>query len=130
MASLRDEILADIEEAFEVGLGDIPRPCTYYSIQGINPSYDPDDGSIVRPQSPNFTFNAIFTDILERVQADIPIQKKDRLIIFPSSYILPSLAKINDYVIDENSVEYHVKAVGIDPAGAHYELHIRPFNVA
>jgi len=127
MASLRDEIQADLVEAFQVDLDDIPRPCTYTSLAGANPSYNPDNGIITRPQDTVFYFDPVFTGIVESLKDDVPVQEKDMLMIFPSSYMTIE-PRINDTVLDENNVIFAVVAGVNDPAQAHYELHIRPIS--
>ena len=58
---------------------------------------------------------------------DSPILSIDRIVIFPS-LDLPVEPSVNDRIVDDSSNEWSVLGISKDPAGAHYELHVRPAN--
>ena len=127
MASLRNEILSDLEEAFVVDLGDIPTPVEYSAYLGRSPSYDPNgNGDIIRPPATVYNFNAVVDGEVVKEQFNTPVLERDVQLILPSSY-LPTKPYINDTVkvIATNTV-YTVVAIVNDPANAHYTFLARP----
>jgi hypothetical protein len=108
MASLRDEIQADLVEAFNEDLGDIPVPITYTAI-GVGE---------------NHTLKAVKAGASGRLYDDIPVMERDAMFIFPTSF-LPIEPEINDEVT-EGAMIYRIIATKVDPAKGAYVLHARP----
>lgn len=57
---------------------------------------------------------------------DSVIESTDKKAIFPQ-LDLSFIPKINDYITD-NVKKWRVVGVSVDPANAHYELHVRPID--
>lgn len=125
MESLRDEIQNELTTAWKEDILDIARPCTYKSFQGKNSSFDPDSKIITRPVAQNFHFDAVFYKKFKQLKDDVPIQKGDQKVVFPTSFMSVSPA-VNDKLIDEYDIEHQVMAEATDPAHAAYYLHLRP----
>lgn len=56
---------------------------------------------------------------------DYPILSIDFVLIFPTK-LIDFVPKIEDKLIDENQVEYEIKAINQDSMDAHFELWVRP----
>ncbi len=137
MGSLRDEISDDVTEMFTSDLDDIPVPCTYVSFDG-NPNYDPANKAVshatnvtrellVVVDSFSFSRSSAMTNYTD----DHTVLSIDLVFIFPSSQMTGLIPKVKDYVINTlTNAKYDVVGLIDDPAGAHYELHVRPIEVA
>lgn len=58
---------------------------------------------------------------------DSTILSIDRKVIFPS-LDLPVAPAPGDRVVDDSSVTWSIIGISVDPADAHYELHVRPLT--
>jgi len=115
-----------------VKLGGIRKECTYKSI--TVPSYNAQTGVVSGPVSTSYTGIKIIFDEFSANKASYSIFIKDdsSILSIDKIAILPVLdlaviPKVEDEIVDNNSVTWRVKGIISDPADAHYELHVRPF---
>jgi len=99
------------------------------------PGYSVSTGNVVDVVTDSHPLNVIWSDFnftknsaQEMKFDDSTILSIDRFIIYPA-LDLPVSAKVGDRVVDDSSDTWSIIAVGLDPALAHYELHVRPLSV-
>jgi len=115
-----------------VKFGGIRKECTYKSI--TVPSYDAQTGVVSAPISTSYAGIKIIFDEFSTTVNNYPNFRKDdssilaidKIAIFPV-LDLAVIPKVEDEIVDNNSVAWRIKGVSVDPAEAHYELHVRPF---
>ncbi len=125
MGSLRSEIQNEVSQAWVDDIQDIALACFYTSFLGVSPVFDPDTNTITPAPSTVHPLNIVIDDNADLSTSDETYRLRDAMAIFPS-IDLPVLPNVDDVVVTPDGIEWHVKAKLGDPAGAHYELHIRP----
>jgi len=108
--------------------GSIRRLCDYSSMQ--DPVYDADTKEVTvtatSVESVYIIFDSIaLNSIFMKQEDDVTPLSIDRLAIFPKLDLLVT-PHVGDMIEDDDGVVWNVIGIGVDPAGAHYELHIRP----
>ncbi len=125
MGSLREEIQNEVSQAWVEDIQDIALTCTYTSALGVDPILDPDTNVITPPPITEHSLNIVIDDSADLSNSDEPYRRRDAMAIFPS-IDLSVFPFPNDRITTPDGVLWHVKSRLGDPAGAHYELHIRP----
>ncbi len=113
--------------------GTVNVPCDY--LQMASPTYDPNLGQATNTILSTTTIPVIFdefnptrTSSTDVMNDEIPVRGIDKIAIF-SSLLLSFTPSIHDVIVDTTTTtEWRVMGVTGDPAGAHWELHIRPVN--
>ncbi len=125
MGSLRAEIQNDVSQAWVEDIQDIALTCEYISYLGVAPELNPDTNIITPPPNTKHFINIVIDDDADIANSDEAFLKRDAMAIFPA-IDLPVIPSVDDLIVTPDGNSWHVKAKLGDPAGAHYELHIRP----
>lgn len=111
-------------------LGSIRKLINYQST--ADDDYVPSTGTLTPTVVTTETIYAVFEPFsftvvhsANRATDGITILSIDRKLIFPA-LDLTVTPKTNDFVIDTDTIKWRVIGVNPDPAGAHWELHLRP----
>lgn len=130
MADLGKLIPKVIKKAFPL-FGSIRQAVTFQSMAA--PTYDVSNGNVADVITSIHSLNVIW-DSFSFTQHNAQSQKQDestilsgdRKVIYPA-LDLPVVAKVGDRVVDSAAVAWVVMGVDLDPATAHYSLHVRPW---
>jgi len=132
MTDLRAKIKNKVNKGLDK-LGTVQRAITYSAMSAS--AYDEATGTWTNTVLSTDNISVVFSEFVptRSFSTDIlndeePIRTIDRLVIF-SSLLMTVVPSVNDVIEDlETHVFWRVLGVSGDPADAHYELHVRPFD--
>jgi len=106
----------------------LTRPCVYQEMGETAYVAGVASTPIISSHNVDIIFKAVSRNSFQIVLEDgSTIKSIDRAALFPV-LLLPVVVKVNDLIVDPSLKEWKVKAIGDDPAGAGWNLWVRPIK--